>query len=297
MLSVLIPTYNYYTLPLVQVIQRQAQIEAINYEILVFDDASPDTQIIEKNQAINDLAYCCYKVHEQNLGRAENRNQLALKAQYDWLLFLDCDTQPTSADLIKNYLAFIKNATQNICFGGLAYQKTPPPADELLRWIYGQKREALPVDVRSKNPYQSALVSNILIKRDLVLKHPFDAKLKKYGFEDFAFLDQLKKEQFEIAHIANPVFHLNLEKSSIFLQKHLEALKHLHELIKQDIIKPEATSIGKWTTLLEKFKLDLLVLFFHRFWASMIKQNLLSKKPSMLLFDLYKLGYFCSIKT
>lgn len=297
MLSVLIPTYNYYTLPLVQVIQRLAELEYINYEIIVFDDASNRQEIVEKNQAINDLANCFYKIHKQNLGRAENRNQLALKAQYDWILFLDCDTKPTSDYFIKNYIEFIKNSTESVCFGGLAYQKNQPSNNQLLRWVYGQKREALPVDVRRQNPYQTTLVSNLLLQRKSLLENPFDGNLKKYGFEDFAFIAGLKKQNLSIVHIENPVFHLNLENSVDFFQKHLEALTHLHELIEQNIIEPQATSIGKWKNRLKKIKLDFIMAIAHRIWAPLIKKNLLSRKPSMLLFDVYKLGYFCSLKT
>ncbi|OWP80530.1 hypothetical protein BWK63_10470, partial [Flavobacterium covae] len=45
--------------------------------------------------------------------------------------------------------------------------------------------------------------------------------------------------------------------------------------------------------IVKKFKLEYLFAFFFDFTESMIKQNLVSKRPSLFLLDLYKLGYLC----
>ena len=164
MLSILIPTYNYNAFPLVEVLQKQAQEENITYEIILLDDASTDALITKKNQAVETLENCQYHYNVKNLGRGENRNALYQKAKHPWILFLDCDTLPTASTFIKNYIDCFKSNDASVFYGGIAYQKLKPQNSELLRWIYGTKREAISLKTRQKNPYQSTLVSNILVQ-------------------------------------------------------------------------------------------------------------------------------------
>jgi glycosyltransferase involved in cell wall biosynthesis len=296
MLSILIPTYNYNAFPLVKALHDQALKENIVFEILVADDASTDLEAIKKNEAITSLTNCNYHFNTTNLGRGENRNSLLQKAAYSWVLLMDCDTLPTTPLFLKNYIHCIQTKTCEVYFGGIAYQKTPPKNEELLRWIYGQKREAIALERRQKKPYESTLVSNILIKKQLLLSHPFHSSIYEYGFEDFVFIAELKKNAIEIHQIDNPAFHLNLEKSTVFLKKHLAALDNLHALIAQKIINPKETALSKLHLALVRFKFNKLIVMLYNFFGAAIKRNLISNKPSLLLFDFYKLGYFCAIK-
>lgn len=296
MLSVLIPTYNYNTFPLAEAICEQALALKIPFEILVLDDASTDINSIQKNAKINELEFGQYTVNPENIGRAANRNLLAQKAQYPWLLFLDCDTLPVHNQFVSEYADYCQKDIIDACFGGLAYLEEPPEKEEVLRWMYGKDREALSLERRKKNPYQSSLVSNFLIRKELVERFPFRSEIKKYGFEDFVFLSELKKNKVNIEQIDNRVYHLNYEKSTEFLAKHILALDHLYALINQGMIDPNETTIGQWSERIKKYKLNSIVSAFHWFCGGAIKKNLLSAKPSLLLFDLYKLGYFCSIK-
>ncbi len=144
MISILIPTYNFNTLPLVEELYKQAVLENIDFEIIVCDDASPVNEITEINSKINQLENCRFERNETNLGRGQNRNLLVSKARYDWTLLMDCDMYPKSKNFIKIYLRSLKNKEKKAIFGGLIYFDEKPKDDEVLRWIFGKNREEIP---------------------------------------------------------------------------------------------------------------------------------------------------------
>lgn len=296
MLSILIPSYNYSTFPLVQELHQQLLQQNIAFEIIVGDDASTDIETNKLNQQITSLSHCVLKVNAVNLGRGSNRNALCKIATYPWILFLDCDTIPTSSSFIKNYLNCITSNDGAVFFGGIAYSKAKPKKDELLRWIYGRTREAIPVQKRRSKIYEATLVSNILMKKQLQLDHPFNSSIYDYGFEDFVFIAELKKNHVPIHHINNPVFHINLEKSDVFLEKHLKAIDNLHFLIQKRIVDANETHLSKTYQCLSRFGLHLLIKVLFKNLEPSLRKNLISNKPSLLLFDFYKLGYFCNLK-
>ena len=280
MLSILIPVYDYSVLPLVNELVKQCNSSGIIFEILCQDDASNSQKNI-LNQEINLFPNCSFFINEANLGRGKNINSLAQKAIYDCLLILDCDTFPTDSDFIQNYVEAISDSSKNILFGGIIYEDKKPEKEQLLRWIYGQKREA-----------SSILTSNLLIKKDVFLQHPFDDSITKYGYEDLCFFSVLKKNNFEISRIENPTLHLNLETSEVFLNKTKIALENLVFLYDAKKISGEDSKIIKAFELLKKLKLTRFSAFLFKKKQIKIEQNLLSQNPSLFLFDIYKLGYF-----
>ena len=141
MLSILIPTYNYNVYGLVQQLQGQSLQAEIAFEIIVMDDASPKAEFIALNDKINTLPHCRYELLTNNIGRSAIRNLLAKNAKYNWLLFLDADTLPVDESLLANYLPFL-NDEEKVVYGGIRYQPERPPQDMILRWVYGNEREA-----------------------------------------------------------------------------------------------------------------------------------------------------------
>lgn len=296
MLSILIPSFNYNTFPLIQELHHQLVDEKIAFEIIVGDDSSTDVEISILNQQITSLSHCILQVNDVNLGRGANRNALCKKASYPWILFLDCDTIPTTSAFIKNYINCIQRNDGAVFFGGIAYTKARPEKDELLRWIYGRTREAIPVHKRRKKSYETTLVSNILMKKQVMLDYPFNSDIYDYGFEDFVFIAELERNHITIFHLDNSVYHLNLEKSAVFLEKHLKALNNLNKLIEQQVISPHQTALSRLRENILQLKLGGAVAFVFKLLEPKLRKNLISDNPSLLLFDLYKLGYFCSIK-
>lgn len=293
MLSILIPVYNYDAFPLVSELQKQCLKCNLEYEIICQDDSS--NGFFAKNNQINSLENCYFSSNETNLGRGRNINKMADRAEYNWLLILDCDTFPQSSDFIKNYLFEIQKNEYLIVFGGILYEQKKPGKEQLLRWIYGHKRESLSVEKRKEKPNFRALSSNLLVKKELFLKFPFDSTITKYGYEDLCFMMTLEVNKIEIIHIENPTFHLNLETSALFLKKTKIALENLLFLHLSNKIRKENSKIITFYNLLKKLKLIQIMSFFFQKNKTRIEANLLSQKPSLFLFDLYKLGYFCSI--
>ncbi|SHM85108.1 glycosyltransferase family 2 protein [Flavobacterium saccharophilum] len=284
MLSILIPVYNYTVLPLLNELVKQCDDSRITFEILCQDDAS-NSQENTINQEVNLIPSCSFFVNEINLGRGKNINSLAQKSVYDWLLILDCDTFPADSNFIQNYVNVISDSAKKIFFGGIIYEDKKPEKEQLLRWIYGQKRET-----------SSILTSNLLIKKDVFLQHPFDESITKYGYEDLCFFSVLKKHNLEISQIENPTFHLNLETSEVFLNKTKTTLENLVFLYNSNKISSEDSKIIKAFELLKKLNLTRFAAFLFKKNQIKIERNLLSENPSLFLFDLYKLGYFCRLK-
>lgn len=293
MLSILIPTYNYNVYPLVLELHKQCLECQIEFEILVQDDASKSELNLE-NEKINLLSNCHFFCAETNLGRGENRNNLANRAHHNWFLFLDSDTFPTDSNFIKNYIEVIVQSKPNVIYGGLAYKNEKPKKDEMLRWVYGKKREVKSIEDRKRNP-SFALTSNLAILNEVFFKIKFDGSIKNYGYEDLIFISELEKNSFQIEQIDNCVYHLNIEESKHFLEKTEIALQNLHTISKGDLYKIE-THVTKYYNRIKLYKIDMFFLFFFRKFKQLLKKNLLSKNPSLFVFDLYKLGYYCSIK-
>ena len=294
MLSILIPTFNYNVFPLVSELQEQCLESKIDFEILCQDDAS-NSKLNEENEIINSLENCSFFVNSNNLGRGKNINSLAEKAKHDYLLILDCDTFPTQNNFIKNYISTTNNIDNLVVFGGIQYKKEKPENEKLLRWIYGNARESLSVEKRNTNPNGNALTSNILIKKNIFILNKFDKSITKYGYEDLVFLSDLKKKGFMVKHIDNPTYHLGLETSQQFLEKTKIALENLRLITETDALDLSESILLKVSTLSESLHLTPFISFLFQKTERKMEQNLLSKKPSLLLFDLYKLGYFCKI--
>ena len=297
MISILIPSYNYNTLPLVRELHRQAVCENINFEIIVQDDASPINAITQTNLEINEVRNCRFERNETNLGRGQNRNSMVTKASYSWLLFLDCDTFPQHKNFIKRYIENIKMDTVKAVYGGIIYHKQKPRPDEMLRWIYGKKREEIPLKKRLRFPYKHSLMSNFLVQKELIQRFPFDDKLFQYGYEDIVLIQELQHNRIEIAQIENAVYHLQLDKSSVFLEKTKHSLSNLKLLIDHHIFTDDNTSLVKTYQMISKMGLCGISTFIFKKSEGFLTKNLLSETPSLTLFLLYKLGYFCQLNS
>lgn len=297
MISILIPSYNYNTLPLVTTLHRQAILENIPFEIIVQDDASPINENTTLNIKINELENCRFERNETNLGRGANRNSLVSKANFDWVLFLDCDMQPQRDDFIKNYIENAKNQNGKVFYGGILYYTEKPKEDEVLRWVFGKSREEIPLEKRISKPYHYALISNILVQKEVLISYPFDSRIYNYGYEDIVFILELKNHNIRITHIENPAFHLNLEKSKVFLGKFHSSLQNLKLVLDKKIIATDETSLTKMYSKIEKLHLAKFAAFLFRLFEKRFTNNLLSKNPSLFIFDLYRLGYFCQLNS
>lgn len=297
MISILIPSYNYNSLPLVQELHSQALLENIDFEIIVQDDASPVNNHTQINSEINHLSYCRFERNETTLGRGQNRNSLVSKASYPWLLFLDCDMFPQYKNFIQNYIRNLENNSVQAVYGGIVYDKQKPSSNEMLRWVYGKQREEIPLHRRIKHPFKHSLMSNFLVKKEIIEKFQFDKNLFQYGYEDIVLIQDLQQNNISIIQIENAAFHLQLENSEVFLEKTKQSLGNLKLLIDRNVFTDDNTSLIKTYRLISKMGLRSAVAFVFKKCEGVLNRNLLSERPSLTLFLLYKLGYFCQLNS
>lgn len=294
MLSILIPTYNYNVFPLVKEVSEQCIAEKISFEIIVLDDASQNFHT--ENNEINNLDNCSYYILNQNIGRSAIRNLLSTKASFDNLLFLDADVRIISDQFIKNYVDFIKNnSNYGVVYGGIVYQENKPNDNQLLRWIYGNKREALSAEKRNENVYVSFLTLNFLIKKEIFSSVRFNEDIPNLRYEDLLFSFDLMKNKIPLQHINNQVVHNGIETSEVFMQKTNDSLKGLKFLLSKNYLPADYAKISAVFNLLNQTKLLFLINFIYKMRKNSFEKNLLSSKPSLFIYDIYRLGYFSQL--
>ncbi|NQY05638.1 MAG: glycosyltransferase [Flavobacteriaceae bacterium] len=291
MLSVLIPVYNYLVSDLVFELHRQLIRSGVDFEILLLDDASKKEFSLKNNQQLQ-LNHVSYAIANQNAGRTKTRQILAQQAQYDWLLFLDADVIIKKKDFIASYLEAI-NHPYDVIYGGFGYEATDNKPDTELRYLFGKKREELDAQTRGKVPYKTITSANILIKKE-VFYIVNDLQENFYGL-DYYLSVHLKRHHYKIKHLDNKVIHKGLESNLDFINKSKKAVETLSYLKDQQTFVNSDISLLKAYRKLERFKMTSLTSFFFSLSEKLLLKNLCSKNPSLFIFDIYRLGYFCSL--
>lgn len=301
-LSILLPSYNNVCVSLVQALQRQADAlwrkldKPFRYEIIVADDGSTDAACIDANRVIGDMLHCRYLRMEHNVGRAQIRNVLISESCGDYVLLIDSDLFLCD----DNYLYRYATSTADVVYGGtriggegLVMVDNEANTENLkgnLRYIYEKKAEPLHRAVfRQLRPNQEISVCNLYARRDIMEAHPFDSRFKAYGYEDVLFGKRLAESGIEVTHIDNPVLINEFEPNSVFVKKTEEAILTLCRF-EQDLegysnLKTKVAALGRYIPL-SLFRL------WHRIMKNKEKRNLTGPKPSLMLFKLYKLGFF-----
>lgn len=294
MLSICIPVYNFYISELVKSLHEEAQHLNIQYEILISDDASNE-DFRKENSLLSTLPNVRYIQFKKNLGRTGSRNFLFATAQYPYILFMDCDSKVSKKDYIKDFLPYCTPGT--ICSGGRAYfTEEPKNKKYLLHWKAGSAKECFPANIRSINPNNSFMSCNFLIDKDIFNTVKFDERLHGYCNEDTLFGIELKKKNIIINHIDNPLYHLGLETAEALMLKIEDGLRNYHKinfLYNNDPIFIHSCKILRVEKKLKKWHLNKLCKYFFMLSRKLMHKNLIGKNPSLLIYDLYKLGYLC----
>ncbi len=291
MISILIPIYNYNIENLILRLEGQLNQLEIEYEIICCDDCSTVsyTYFFDKKEQVNFIR------NRSNIGRTETRQKLAMKAKYNWLLFLDADVLPSTDLFIENYVNILNKETFDLCFGGFAYEHTPPTTDCILRWKYGHSKESIRANQRKLTPYKTIISANILVKKALFLTTNANFLGNYYGYDNL-FSIQLKKQQTLIFHTDNPVIHLGLEKGEAYLRKKELAAETIFRAYNNSKINKSDNELLKTYLLLKKLGLTSVISAIFKRIKTKLKQNLLGANPSIFLLNCYRMGYFCSLK-
>lgn len=291
MLSILIPIYNRNVLELVSKLAEQCKKNKILYEIHCLDDKSRES-IRLKNRGLDGMFSVNYVELTENVGRSKIRNRLAKMARYDWLLFLDGDTGIIKRTFIKTYLEATKS--HDIINGGRNYQNLKPKTkSKILHWTYGSKQESKLANIRSKYPIRYFHTNNFLIRKELVLDHPFDESLDGYGYEDLSFARTIAEAGHEIKHIDNPTRHLDLITADKFIQNTNNSIINLLHLMRTEKID-NTPLISLYTKLNSLGLTKVYIWVYRRFFEKKVLKNLHSIDPKITLLQGYKL-YFLMI--
>lgn len=288
-LSILIPTFNYDARALVTSMLNLLSSEAIEGEVVVGDDASTGPMAWLDEMALQPHVRVLRSSH--NLGRARNINRLAKAAQGEWLLIVDCDARVEKDFSLRAYLEAGKQAP--VVCGGLRHPDVNPCPEATLRYRYerhaDKRRKAA---LRQRHPYNQFSTFNILIRREAFQRVRFDEACTDYGYEDTLFGADLERNGFSILHIDNPLVHEGLEPNDIYLRKTETALHTLHRLRTR---MQGHSGVLAAVERLERWHLSGLVAQVYRLSRQLLRRNLLGRRPSLTLFNFYKLGYYLCI--
>lgn len=292
MLSILIPLYRYDLRPLIGVLSKEISRLDQAVEILVFNDGS-GKEWEQYDEEIKQNPLVRWIESPTNVGRAAARNALAAEAKMDWLLFMDCDGLPEDPHYIKMYISSILMTKSEVIVGGRSYAPQILADQFILHWKYGSSREVIPAKKRAEHPFRSFMTNNFLIRKVRFEEIRFDPTIRLYGHEDTLFGLELKNRQIHTLHIENPMRHIGLDEKTAFLHKSELALRNLIDLHQKGYELD--VKILKYALLFRKFGLHHLLRPFKKLKLRILKWNLMSRRPSLFLFDCYRLVYMLSV--
>ena len=293
MLSVLVPIYNYNAYPLVEELHKQCIELGIVFEILCQDDASKSTLNIN-NEKINSLSNCNFISLEKNVAHRQNRNLLAKRAKYEYLLFLDGDSIVINSHYIKNYINNLKE--YDVIYVGRLHPENYPSNQQILRWKYGKFIEDKLAKDRLKKPYKCLLFNNTIIKKECFNKVKFDTEITLYGHDDTQLSYQLSLIPSKIHHIDNQIKHGDIDSNEVYINKTKNSIKSLLVLYASKKIDYRYVSLLKLYVFLKTTKLHLIALLFYKIFKNTMTKNLVSNNPSLIVFNLFRISYMCSLK-
>lgn len=297
MFSFLIPTHDYDCSALIAGLDAQARelrasgvVPGFDYEILLYDDASTREDVLAANcEAINRSGG---QLLQGTMCQGQNHARIALiaAARYPYLVLMDSDAELCSADFVRRYVE-ARDTAPVVC-GGLRNPERESFRGCELRYRYEKKAEPQrTVAWRTSHPYDRFSAFNVLIHRTVFDRVTFDARCNRYGYEDALFGLDLERLGIPIAHIDNPLIHAGIDSNESFLRKSETAINMLRELGSP---MTDRATISCTADRLERLHLGGLLRFiFPRIRVAMRRQ-LLSHRPSLFVFKLYKLGLYLS---
>ena len=291
MLSVLIPVYNWDVTDLANELHKQSQLLNVPFEVMVVDDFSTNPATKKANAEIHLENFKLIEL-EKNVGNAEARNILARNAKFDWLLFLDSDMIPVHSDFVKLYWNQIQQDDFDIMSGGILYQKNVAPEFKL-KWLHGTKTEE---QIDNKDPYLEIRGNNFLVRKEIFLQNPFGGLPENYGYVDTHFGLKLKQSQARVKIIDNPCYHLGLETNETFVKKYRKSVKNAFWLYHHYPEMADNLRLIQSYKKVKKLRLNKPIELFFNVFENLMLRNLHSENPSLFVFQLYKLGYICTLK-
>ena len=294
-LSIIIPTRSFAPIDLVRELQRECSCapECDDYEIIVTDDGTTSSDLPLECELIHTISHACFLPHEQHQGKAALLNDAIGKARYDLLLFVDNDARLHSPGFISRYLQAAEQYPLTVICGGVFTSVRSLTPHNTLRYRYERAANRQRQSQRqNRTPYSRFTTFNVLMPRDVVRRIPFNESIRRYGYEDVVMGLDLCRQAVPVVHIDNALVHTGIDSNSSFLQKTETALQVLSQL---PVAYQDGVTLVKTLQRLESLHLVGLIRLWHRLFHGLERANLLSRHPSLLLFRLYKLGYYLEL--
>ncbi|MFO7922618.1 MAG: glycosyltransferase [Bacteroidales bacterium] len=295
MISICIPVYNFNITNLVGELSKQGNLAGIPFEIIVIDDFSKADY---RKQNAEVCIPHTYIELDRNIGRSKIRNLFPVYSNFEYLLYVDCDSEIISDDFLKSYISEVQNNCFQVICGGRIYPDETPPSGMRLRWKYGKKRESLPATERAENPYRYFMTNNFLIYSKLLENVRFDERIVQYGYEDTLFAYSLMKNGKKIRHIDNPVLHTCEETNEMFLEKTNKSIANLVSILHFTGYDRGFVNLVRILRVYNKIKslcLGGITGFFLLVSAPAIRFLLRRGFARIWLYDFYKLGLLFNV--
>lgn len=291
-LSILIPVYDTDVVPLLKSLLPALTRFQGNFEIIVSDDASPNTLLTQQNKAYCEDFGISYMVKGFNSGRSRNRNFLAERAKGQYFLFIDADSTIRTEDFITSY--WEQRTLADALCGGTAYGPKPKEGRLRLRWMYGVTREATPAAKRNASPYPRLSLNNLFISNSAYRLCRLNEMLKEYGHEDTLLAFELKRKGLSLIHIDNPVIHTGLEDVQVFLKKTEQASANLVRLCTMPELGVK-TKMFYWVETLDKFGFLRPISWVFKSLKPLNEIWLRSSVSTILCFDAWRFGILTNL--
>lgn len=296
-LSIVIREYNFACPALVRSLLEQCQKETrlSDFEILLVDDGSTTVETLAENRRITSWPHCRLIRHKQNAGRAVTLNTGIKEAKGQVVILCDCDAEVASSSYISRYIDVFDDPKNNVAVvcGGLMTSSKYLTEDNRLRYRYETKAAA-----RGRAQYSDAYVYerfstfNAAVRSDVFRRVMFNESIRRYGYEDSLFGIELQRQGIPMTYIDNPLIHTGIDSNADYLRKTETALRNLHHF---SALFAGHTALSRTAERLRRYHLAPFVRLWHTLFSGLERRNLLGRHPNLLLFQLYKLGFFMSL--
>ncbi len=220
-LSILVPFYNQNPTGLLESLLDACGEHPGLVEIVMADDGSRDAGPVHSLLARMRTAGvpCSMLVLHGNRGRARVRNLLGAAARGDYILFLDGDMELTSPAYLGDYLRLIQGGRPAVAFGGIRMAAIGA-SDRIhrLHEYLSRRLHCLPAEQRNRAPGKYVYSSNLLLRRDLLVRHGFDEQFRGWGWEDVELGFRLS-DRVNVVHVDNPVTHAGYHAAAELLER------------------------------------------------------------------------------
>lgn len=233
-LSIVSPNYKYDPTRLLdKIIIETASFKDIeSVEFVLIDDGSGNEELNAKITAkINEFKIAArYLVLTKNQGRSFARNRLIDYSNGQYILFLDSDMLPDSANFIAMWLDLINKTDPTIAYGGFTMIQASTDKKYALARALAGRSDCLNATERSLRGPIAVATSNLLVRRDVMQAIPFDCGFVGWGWEDVDWALRANEKNYAVAHVEIPATHLGLDVDEVILEKFAKAgpnFKHI----------------------------------------------------------------------